>query len=111
MRPLCKTAVVALWWAALTTPVTTLPLLYLLERAGGPLSRLNTVLPSWGVVAFVAGVLIGLPLIGVVLAVTAISRVRASWTPRRGGGFARAALWVGLLGAVTGTGLLVAGVR
>ena len=108
-RPLCKIAVAALVWVLLTTPATILPLLFLLDRAGSPLKRLQQTLPQWGMAAIVAFALIGLPLVGALIGAIGLGRTRSSWTPVRGGGYARAAVSVGLLGAVAGAIIFVLG--
>lgn len=109
-RPLCKIAVAGLVWVVLTTPATILPLLYLLDRSGSPLKRLQQSLPPWGMTGLVGFALIGLPLIGAVLGAVAIGRTRSSWTPMRGGGFARAALMFGVLAALAGGIIFIMGI-
>ena len=109
-RPLCKIAVAGLVWVVLTTPATILPLLFLLDRPGSPLKRLQQTLPSWGMTLVVAFALIGLPLIGALIGAVALGRTRSSWTPVRGGGFARAAVSLGLLAALAGGIIFVLGI-
>jgi len=109
-RPLCKIAVAAIIWVALTTPATILPLLFLLDRTGSPLKRLQQTLPPWGMTTLVAFALIGLPLIGVLIGAIALKRTRSSWTPVRGGGFARAAVGLGLLAAAIGVVIFLMGI-
>lgn len=109
-RPLCKTAVTGLVWVLLTTPATMLPLLFFLDRAGSPLKRLEPTLRPWGMATIVAFALIGLPLIGACIGGVALKRTRSSWTPVRGGGFARAAVFLGVLAALAGGILFVIGI-
>ena len=109
-RPLCKIAVTALIWVLLTTPATILPLLYLLDRPGTPLKRLQQTLPPWGMAAIVGFALIGLPLIGAAIGGVGIGRTRSSWTPMRGGSYARAAVGIGLLGALAGAVIFLLGI-
>jgi hypothetical protein len=92
-----------------TTPATTLPLLYLLDRPGSPLKKLELKLSAFGMGTVVGFLLIGLPLLGVFLAGFALGRTRSSWTPMRGGNIARIALLVGILAAIAGAFLFVAG--
>ena len=108
-RPLCKSAVVALVWVLLTTPATTLPALFLLDRPGSPLKTLQTQLPPAGMGTIVAFTLIGLPLLGVLIAAFALGRARSSWTPMRGGNYARLAMAIGMIGAIAGASIFIAG--
>ncbi len=108
-RRLAKSAVAALVWALLTTPLTTLSLLHLADRPGTALGEFARRLPPWGAPTVVGFCLIGLPLVGVLLALVARTRIRSSWTPRPGGGYASAALAVGLLSAAAGAAIFVLG--
>ena len=108
-RPLCKTAVIALIWVVLTTPATTLSLLFVADRPSNPVGKLARRLPPWGAAMMLGFVLIGLPLIGVALAVAARTRIRSSWSPLGGGGYAAIALAVGLLATVAGAVIFVMG--
>jgi hypothetical protein len=110
-RPLCKSAVVALVWVLLTTPATTLPLLFALDRPGSPLKRLEPKLSAFGMTSLVGVVLIGLPLLGAIIAGFALGRTRASWTPVRGGDLARIALLIGILATVSGAWIFIAALR
>ena len=100
---------VALVWVLLTTPATTLPALYLLDRPGSPLKVLQMQLPPSGMGAIVAFALIGLPLFGVLIASFALGRARSSWTPMRGGNYARLAMVVGMIAAIAGASIFIAG--
>ena len=90
--------------------MTTLSLLYLADRPGSAVREFALRLPSWGASALVAFCLIGLPLVGVLLALFARTRIRSSWTPRPGGGYASAALALGLLSAAAGAAIFVLGI-
>ncbi|HEX5176664.1 MAG TPA: hypothetical protein VFV83_06530 [Chthoniobacteraceae bacterium] len=110
-RPLCRSAVVALVWVLLTTPATTLPLLFALDHPGSPLKRLEPKLSAFGMTSLVGVVLIGLPLLGAIIASFALGRTRASWTPVRGGDLARIALLIGILATISGAWIFVAALR
>lgn len=91
---------VALIWVALTTPLTTLPLLQLADRPGSGFRRFTSTLPYWGTATIVGLILVGLPIIGVMIGSAAMRRVSASWTPVRGGGFAKTAILLGVISAI-----------
>jgi len=110
-RPLYKSAVVALVWVLLTTPATTLPLLFALDRPGSPLKTLDAKLSRFAMGSVVAALLVGLPLLGVVIASFALDRTRSSWTPVRGGNIARIALLIGIFATIAGAALFIAGLR
>jgi hypothetical protein len=108
-RPICKTALTALIWVVLTTPATTYPLLILADRATNPIGNLARRLPPWAAAVLLGVVLVGLPLIGVILALAARTRIRSSWTPRAGGGYAAIALALGGLATLAGLVIFVGG--
>lgn len=108
-RTLCKTAVAALVWVVLTTPLTTLPLLQLADRPGTAFQKFASTTPYAGTAALVGLILIGLPVVGTFLASAALKRVSASWTPMRGGGYAKTALMLGVISALAATFFFVSG--
>jgi hypothetical protein len=110
-RPLCKSAVVALVWVLLTTPATTLPLLFALDRPGSPLKKLQGRLSAVAMESVVGALLIGLPLLGIFIASFAMGRARSSWTPMRGGNLARMALLIGIVATIAAAALFIAGLR
>lgn len=101
--------IVALVWVLLTTPATTIGLLYLAEHPSSPFHRLDTMLPGWGVKLFVGGLLIGLPAFGTLLGSIAMRRIRASWSPLRGAGYATAATVIGAISTVAAIAIFVWG--
>ncbi|MES2570518.1 MAG: hypothetical protein V4710_10755 [Verrucomicrobiota bacterium] len=105
-RHRCKTATVALIWALLTTPATTLPLLYWSE-SNRSLKQLADSLPFAGTAALVGAILIGLPILAIVLSMLAQRRINSSWTPVGGGDFAQYALGIGILSTVSATLIFV----
>jgi hypothetical protein len=110
-RPLCKSAVVALVWVLLTTPATTLPLLFALDRPGSPLKKLQGRLSAFAMESIVGALLIGLPLIGIFIAGFALGRARSSWTPMRGANLARMAMLIAILATLAAAVLFIVGLR
>lgn len=100
-KNLCKSAIVAFVWVCLTTPLTTLPLLHLADDSA-PIQRWVATLPQGAMIAILGGIIIGLPVIGTILAAFAMGRVKASWTPMAGSGFAKGALFLGILSTIAG---------
>ncbi len=105
-----RTAITALLWVLLTTPLTTLPLLQLADRPTNPLQRWLAGLPYPATVMTVALLLIGPPLLGIVLGLVALRRVNGAWVPRGGAGYARAAIALGIVSMLSGIALLAASI-
>ena len=100
----------ALVWVLLTTPLSTLPLLHLADRPDSPVRRWLADLPYPVTVLTVASLLLGPPLLGIVLGLIALRRVQAAWVPRRGSGYARTAIALGILSLLCGVALLAVGI-
>ncbi|MDB6173472.1 MAG: hypothetical protein JWL59_2783 [Chthoniobacteraceae bacterium] len=93
-------------WALLTTPATTLPLLYWAE-SNQTLKRFAESLHPAGAAALIGLILIGLPVTAILIASASVSRINSSWSPVGGGSLARYALGIGILSALAAVVIFV----
>ena len=105
-RASSRTAITALLWVLLTTPLCTVPLLHLADHPGSPVRHWLAGLPYPATVLAVALILTAPPLLGIVLGLLALRKVQAAWVPRGGAGYARAAIGFGIVSILSAVAIL-----